>query len=170
MNDGWASEASSVLTPHSHSPLLPLLYYHSAVDIAMYLKIIEIKRRINVMLLNHLEILLLHPNLWKNCLPGNSSLVPKKVGDLWSRRWKQGASVLKSGQWMRLYDSLGASQVVLVVKNPPTNAGNIGDGGSIPGLRRSPGKGHGNPPQYSCLENSMDGEAWQALFVCGHKQ
>ena len=115
------------------------------------------------MLLNHLEIILLHPNLWKNCLPGNWSLVPKKVGDLWSRRWKRGASGLKSGQWMRLYDSLGASQVVLVVKTPPTNAGNIGDVGSIPGLRRSPGKGHGNPPQYSCLENSMDGGVWQAI-------
>ena len=68
---------------------------------------------------------------------------------------------MKSGQWMRLYDSLGASQVVLVVKTPPTNAGNIGDVGSIPGLRRSPGKGHGNPPQYSCLGNPMDREAWQ---------
>lgn len=66
-------EASSVLTPHSHSPLLPLLYYHSAVDIAMYLKIIEIKRRINVMLLNHLEILLLHPNLWEKNLSSRKS-------------------------------------------------------------------------------------------------
>jgi len=43
--------------------------------------------------------------------------------------------------------------MVLVVKNPPTNAG---DRGSIPGSGRSPGGGHGNPFQYSCLENPMD--------------
>ena len=49
-----------------------------------------------------------------------------------------------------------------VVKNPPANAGDTGDVGSIPGLRRSPGEGNGNPLQYSCLENSMDREAWWA--------
>ena len=37
---------------------------------------------------------------------------------------------------------------------------NAGDPGSIPGLGRSPGEGNGNPLQYSCLENSMNGEAW----------
>ena len=42
--------------------------------------------------------------------------------------------------------------MVLVVKNPPANAGNIRDLGLIPGLGRSPGGGHGNPLQYSCLE------------------
>ena len=42
-----------------------------------------------------------------------------------------------------------ASQVALVVKNPPANAGNILDMGSIPGFGRSPGGGHGNPLQYS---------------------
>ena len=40
-----------------------------------------------------------------------------------------------------------------VVKNPPANAGDSGDAGSIPGSGRSPGGGHGNPLQYSCLEN-----------------
>ena len=49
-----------------------------------------------------------------------------------------------------------ASQVVLVVKNPPANAGDVRDVGSIPGWGRSPGEGHGNPLQYSCLENPMD--------------
>ena len=39
---------------------------------------------------------------------------------------------------------------------------NVGDLGLIPGLRRSPGGGHGNPPQYSCLKNSMDRGAWRA--------
>jgi len=51
------------------------------------------------------------------------------------------------------------SQVALVVKNPPANAG---DAGSIPVLGRFPGGGHGNPFQYSCLENLMDRGAWQA--------
>jgi len=46
--------------------------------------------------------------------------------------------------------------MVLVVKNPPANAGDVRDVGSIPGSRRSPGGGHGNPLQYSCLENPMD--------------
>ena len=39
-----------------------------------------------------------------------------------------------------------------MLKNPPTNAGNPGDTGSIPGSGRSPGEGNGNPLQYSCLE------------------
>ena len=50
----------------------------------------------------------------------------------------------------------GASQWALVVKNPPTSAGDIRDVGSIPGLGRSPGEGNGNPLQYSCLRNPMD--------------
>ena len=49
-----------------------------------------------------------------------------------------------------------------MVKNPPANAGDIKDSGSIPGSGRSPGGGHGNPLQYSCLENSMDSGAWWA--------
>ena len=49
-----------------------------------------------------------------------------------------------------------------VVKNPPTNAGDSGDRASIPGLRRFPGEGNGNPLQYSCLENPIDGGAWWA--------
>ena len=47
-------------------------------------------------------------------------------------------------------------QVAVVVKNPPANAGDVRDAGSIPGSGRSPGGGHGNPLQYSCLENPMD--------------
>ena len=50
-----------------------------------------------------------------------------------------------------------------MVKNPPANAGDIRDMGSIPGLKRSPGVGNGNPLQYSCLENSMDRGAWRAM-------
>ena len=58
-----------------------------------------------------------------------------------------------------------ASQVTLTVKNLPINAGDIRDGGSIPGLGRSPGGGHGNPVHYSCLENLMDRGAWWATIV-----
>jgi len=47
-----------------------------------------------------------------------------------------------------------------VVKNPPANAGNIGDSGWIPGLGRSPGGGNGNSLQYSWLENPMDRGVW----------
>ena len=43
--------------------------------------------------------------------------------------------------------------MVLVVKNPPAKAGDPRDMGSIPELGKSPGGGHVNPPQYSCLEN-----------------
>ena len=50
-----------------------------------------------------------------------------------------------------------ASQVVLAEKNPPANAGNMG---LIPGSGRSPGGGHGNPLQYSCLEDPMNRGAW----------
>ena len=51
-----------------------------------------------------------------------------------------------------------------MVKNLPINAGDAGDVGSIPGLRRSPGGGHGNPLQYSCLENPMDRGVWWAAI------
>ena len=46
--------------------------------------------------------------------------------------------------------------MVLVVKNLPANAGEVRDAGLIPGSGRSPVEGHGNPLQYSCLENPMD--------------
>ena len=49
-----------------------------------------------------------------------------------------------------------------MVKNPLANAGDRRDVGLIPGLGRSPGGGHGNPLQYSCLENPMDRGAWRA--------
>ena len=55
---------------------------------------------------------------------------------------------------------VGASQVVLVVKNPAANVGDVRDAGSSPRSGKSPGGGHGNPLQYSCLENPMDRRAW----------
>ena len=71
-----------------------------------------------------------------------------------------------------MYHLSGASQVVLVVKKKkkkttkkktPASAEDIKDVSSVPGLGRSPGGGHGNPLQYSCLENLMDREAWSAI-------
>ena len=53
-------------------------------------------------------------------------------------------------------------QVALVVKKLLANAGDIRDTGLIPGSGRTPGGRHGNPLQYSCLENPMDREAWWA--------
>ena len=68
-----------------------------------------------------------------------------------------------------LYYTLWASEVVLVVKNlhPLQETGDVG---SIPGLGRSPGEGHGNPLQYSCLENPLDRAAWWAAVSGGHTE
>ena len=64
---------------------------------------------------------------------------------------------------MYIYKYIDSMKVVLVVVNASANAGDVRNAGSIPGLRRSPGGGHGNPLQYSCLENPMDRGAWQAV-------
>ena len=50
----------------------------------------------------------------------------------------------------------------LLVKNPPANVGDLRNTGLIPGSGRSPGGGHGNPLQCSCLENPIDRGAWRA--------
>ena len=60
---------------------------------------------------------------------------------------------------------VGASQVAIAVKNPPTNAGDIRDASSIPGSERSPGGRHGHPLQSSCLENPLDRGAWRATVL-----
>ena len=57
-----------------------------------------------------------------------------------------------------------ASQVVGVGKNPPANAGDARDAGSISGSGRSPGGGNDNPFQHSCLENPTDSGAWWAII------
>ena len=66
---------------------------------------------------------------------------------------------------LKLYSSYAltrASQVRLVVQNLPTRAGDIRDASSTPGSGRSPGGGHDNPLQCSCLENPTDRGAWWA--------
>ena len=65
-------------------------------------------------------------------------------------------------KWEFTRKRIRVSQGALVVKNPPASAGDKRDVGSIPGLGRCPGGGHGNPLQYSCLENPMDRGAWWA--------
>ena len=64
-----------------------------------------------------------------------------------------------------------ASQVALVVKNSPADAGDIRDVGMIPGLGRSPGEGHGNLPQYSFMENPKDrGASWATVHRVAKSQ
>ena len=58
------------------------------------------------------------------------------------------------------HDKERASEVALVLNNPPVNAGDGRDVGSIPGSGRSPGRGRDNPLQYSCPENPMDRRTW----------
>ena len=57
-----------------------------------------------------------------------------------------------------------------MVENPPANAGNVRDSGSIHGSGGSPRGGHGNPLQYSCLENPMDRGAWWAAVHGSHTE
>ena len=59
---------------------------------------------------------------------------------------------------------MGASRVKLSGKEDTCNAGAAGDVGLIAGSGRPPGGGHGNPLQYSCLENPMDRGAWRATI------
>ena len=57
-----------------------------------------------------------------------------------------------------------------MVENPPDDAGDAGEVGSIPGSERSPGGGSGNPFQYSCLGNPMDRGAWRVIVHWGRKE
>ena len=63
-----------------------------------------------------------------------------------------------------------ASQVVLLEKNLPVKAGDIRDTGLIPGSGGSPGGGHGNPLQYSCLENPHGQRSLAGYSSWGHKE
>ena len=92
-------------------------------------------------------------------------VVFEKIHDINIIRWCEEAGeqlyIAKLGTWSSVLER-GASQVALVVKNPPANAGEVRDVGLIPGSGRSPGGGHGNPFRYFCLGNPMDRGAWQA--------
>ena len=73
-----------------------------------------------------------------------------------------GCHFLKSNHFPKTELPYDLAQVALVVKNLPDNAGDVRDSGLIPGWGRSPGGGHGNSLQYSCLENPMDTGAWRS--------
>ena len=105
---------------------------------------------------------------------GGSALVLLVV--LAGSRWEVSAGCVSSpltacaGSWelggvenKQTCDSLCGFLVALVVKNLPASAGDIRNMGSIPGLGRSPGGGHVNPLQYSCLKHPMDKGAWWAV-------
>ena len=107
------------------------------------------------------SIWLMALTLWPRHLPpaGTSVTSCKKTS-----RSSRSASTAESSTviiWLR-YSKCWASQVALVAKNLSAKAGDIRDTASIPGLGRSPGGRHGNPLQYSCLENPKDRGAWRA--------
>ena len=93
-----------------------------------------------------------------------SCLENLRNGGAW---WAAVYGVAQSRTWLKWLSSsrhvFRASQVALMVKNYPTNAGNIRYTSLIPCLGRPPGGGRGNPLQDSCLENPMDGGVWQAI-------
>ena len=64
--------------------------------------------------------------------------------------------ILRLPQWENMH-------IEILVKNLPANAGDLRDAGSVPGLGRSSGGGHGNPLQYSCLDNPTDRGTWWAM-------
>ena len=83
--------------------------------------------------------------------------------DPWWSPWRQ-TSDWKVIQGFSTEWKVGRGFPGLVVKSLPANAGDVRGAGSIPGLGRCPGEGHGNPLQYSCLENPMDRGVWWAII------
>ena len=83
------------------------------------------------------------------------SLTFKRLGNYYLLTFESCLTVTAKLPYSKVTD--GTSQEALVVKNPPAIAGDVG---LNPALGRSPEEGHGNPLQYSCLENRMDKEAW----------
>ena len=95
--------------------------------------------------------------------PGATAGVEERFGEGEARQEGPGRRLSFIQHLMESGDGfLRFSQVVLVVKNPPANAGDVRDTGSIPGSGRSPAGEHGHPLQYSCPENPMDRGAWRA--------
>ena len=96
--------------------------------------------------------------LWPFLGTSLRSWIPRALADRGPSQNYYSSSVLCHHQvppsvWFRM--------VALVVKNPPGHARAIRNGSLIPGLRRAPGEGNGNPLHYSCLENPMDRGAWR---------
>ena len=95
--------------------------------------------------------------------------MPEPERTAWGTYLGEGRLIREAGREMVLSGKTLQNSYVLcmlwasLVAQTVKNACNVGDPGSIPGLARSPGGGNGNPLQYSCLENSMDRGAWQAI-------
>ena len=110
------------------------------------------------------------------CNVGELGSIPQLGRSPW-RRERLPTPVFWPGEFHELYSPWGCKewdmterlslslQVALVVKNLPANAGDGRDAGSISESGRCPGAGHGNPLQYSCLENPMDRRAQQATSI-----
>ena len=79
-------------------------------------------------------------------------------------------SPLRNHRLEGAYRETRASQVALMVKNPPANAGDVRDAGSTPGSGRVPGGGRGNPLHYSCWEKSHGQRSLVGYSLCGHKE
>ena len=103
--------------------------------------------------------LLQQPQAWKQSSPLNLHQFLVSTVDFPEERFNLLIGIM--AMTLCLSCRYRAPQVAPMVKNLPANAGDIRDRGSVPG--RSPGGGHDNPFQYSCLENPMDREAWQAM-------
>ena len=100
------------------------------------------------------------PGTWVHLPEGWAQL--RKHARPWSQWLRQEPHVGTVPQFQVLAH-LALVSVVLVVKSPPSNAGDIKDASSIPGSERSPGEGNGNPLQYSCLGES---HRQKSLVVC----
>ena len=104
--------------------------------------------------------------LWEpTCLSCGRVFLPRGIE---TQVWQPGAVrmmrwILREAIWLCLCSSKGFPDGP-VVKSLPMNAGDIRDVSSVPGWGRSPGGGHGNPLQYSCLESPMDRGAWWATL------
>ena len=146
--DPWGVTSCPVM--HCRDPFLTLdltLFDHFSEVIVLFMNFpdIDYYQRCRFLLfrfLVHLSLWLLNLVLWQSCV--NFYLFCDKTDE-------KGQQINISYLRLTLYFLCGDS-----VKNPPANSGYLRDVGSIPGSGRSPGGGHGNPLQFSCLENPMD--------------
>ena len=148
----------------------------SITNSQILLKLMSIELVISSNHLIHCRPLLLLPSVFPSIrVFSNESFLLIRWSKYWSFEnifqnivWKIHYLILNMKlAFIALWLNHWASQVALVVRNLPSNAKDIRDMGSIPGLGRSFGGEHGNPPQYSCLENPTNGEAYSPW---GHKE
>ena len=98
----------------------------------------------------------------RSCRPCNTAKKIKEKGKMKKKKYTHTYTHNTNCELAYTFMDVRTSQVAVVVKNLPASVGDLRDTGPIPGWVRSPGSGHGNPVQYSCLENHMDRGAQQA--------